>query len=147
MISKNQIIFGIRIRSKKGIHHTHSEILGSYLQQPHQHQLSRAHFEAEPHSQAEANKWQPIFCLFSRTKLTDSLVTGNTSLPCSARWTEDSGVQAGINAWSELLWKYSMIFFAFVGITCCGSASLKRCVCDAAYPWSQSPSPHSQCTL
>ena len=40
-----------------------------------------------------------------------------------------------------------MIFFAFGGITCCGSASLKLCVCNAAYPWSQCPSPHSQCTV
>ena len=33
----------------------HCEICGSYLQQPHQHHVSRAHFEAAPHSQAEAN--------------------------------------------------------------------------------------------
>ena len=39
---------------------------------------------------------------------------------------------------------YSWFFFAFGGITCCGSASLKLRVCDAAYPWSQSPSPNSQ---
>ena len=39
-------------------------------------------------------------------KLNDSVVTDTVSLPCSARWTEVSGVQAGINAWSELLWKY-----------------------------------------
>ena len=61
------------------------EILGSYLQQHHQHHVFRAHFEAEPHSQAEANKWQRIFCLISMSKLTDSVVTDNTSLPCSAR--------------------------------------------------------------
>ena len=36
-------------------------------------------------------------------------------------------------------------FFAFGRITCCGSASLKMCVCDAAYPWSQIPPPHPQC--
>ena len=36
-----------------------------------------------------------------------------------------------------------MICFAFVGITYCGSASLKLCACDACYPWSQTPSPHS----
>ena len=122
----------------------HCDILGSYLQQPPQHYVFRAHFEAELHSQAEANQWQQIFCLIYRFKLNDSLATGNTSLPCSARWAEVSGGQAGIYAWSELIWRYSMIYFAFVGITCCGSASLKLCVCDAAYPWSQSPSPHSQ---
>ena len=80
---------------------------------------------------------QQIFCLISRSKLTDSLVTGNTLLPCSPRKTEISDGQAGINAWSELNWKYSMI-------TCCGSVSPKLCVCDAAYPWSQTPSPHSK---
>ena len=40
-----------------------------------------------------------------------------------------------------------MIFFVFGGITGCGSPSLKLCVCDAAYPWSQSPSAHSQCSV
>ena len=53
----------------------HCEILGSYLQQPHQHHVFRAHFEAEPHSQAEANKWQQIFCLIYRYKLIDSLLS------------------------------------------------------------------------
>ena len=38
-----------------------------------------------------------------------------------------------------------MIFFAFGGITDCGSTSLKLCVCDAAYTWSQSPFSHSRC--
>ena len=84
-------------------HCIHCEILGSYLQQPHQHHVFRGHFEAEPHSQAEANKWQTIFCLTSQSKLTDSLVTDNTSMPCSARWTEVSGGQAGIYFWFELL--------------------------------------------
>ena len=122
------------------------EILGSYLQQRHQHHVFRAHFEAEPHSQAEANTYQGIFRSISMSKLTNSVVTYNTSLLCSARYTEGSGGQAGNYAWSELLWKYSMFFFfLFCGITGCGSASLKLCVCDAASPWSQSPSPDSQC--
>ena len=56
-----------------------------------------------------------------------------------------SGVLAGLYAWSELIWKYSTFFFAFGGITRCGSASLKLCVCDAALPWSQRPLPDSQC--
>ena len=38
----------------------HCEILGSYLQQPHQHHVFRAHFEAEPHSQEEGNKYLGI---------------------------------------------------------------------------------------
>ena len=58
-----------------------------------------------------------------------------------------SGGQSGIYARCELLWKYSMIFFAFDGITWCGSASLKLFAYDAAYPWSQIPSPDSQCIL
>ena len=76
----------------------HCEILGSYLQQRHQHHVFRAHFEAEPHSQAEANKWQHIICLISRSKLADYLVAGNTLLPCSARYTEVSSGQTGSNA-------------------------------------------------
>ena len=39
----------------------------------------------------------------------------------------------------------SLFFFSFNGITGCGSASLKLCVCNAASPWSQSTSPDSQC--
>ena len=46
----------------------------------------------------------------------------------------------GLSCFGNIPW----FFLAFGGITCCGSASLKLCVCDAAYPWSQSPSPHSQ---
>ena len=38
-----------------------------------------------------------------------------------------------------------MIFFSFGEINCCGSASLKLRICNAASPWSQSPSPDSQC--
>ena len=34
----------------------HCEIHGSYLQQPLQHRVFRAHLEAEPHSHAEENK-------------------------------------------------------------------------------------------
>ena len=41
----------------------------------------------------------------------DSVVTDNTALPFSARYTDVSGDQAGIYARSELLWKYSMILF------------------------------------
>ena len=44
-----------------------------------------------------------------------------------------------------VLWAYSNIFVSFCGITGCGSASLKLCVCNVASPWSQSPSPDSQC--
>ena len=36
----------------------YSEILGSYLQEPHQQHVFIAHFEAEPHSQAKAKKLQ-----------------------------------------------------------------------------------------
>ena len=40
-----------------------------------------------------------------------------------------------------------MIFLCFGGITSCGSASLKLCVCKAASPWSQSSFPDSECLL
>ena len=36
-------------------------------------------------------------------------------------------------------------FIVFGGITSCGSASLKLCICKAASPWSQSSFPDSQC--
>ena len=41
---------------------------------------------------------------------------------------------------------FNVFFFAFGGITGCGSASPKLCVCDTASPWSQRPSPDSQCS-
>ena len=65
--------------------YNHCEILGSYLQQLYQHHVSTAQFEAEPHSQEKANKWQRISFLISRSKLTNSVLTDNISLPCSAR--------------------------------------------------------------
>ena len=60
-------------------------------------------FETEPHSQPEANKWIRIFSFLSRSNLTDSVVTDNTSLQRSARYREVSGWQSGIYAWFELL--------------------------------------------
>ena len=62
----------------------HCEILGSYLQQHHQHHVFRAQFWADPHSQTEANKEEILSCWISRYKLTASGVTDITSLPCSA---------------------------------------------------------------
>ena len=41
-----------------------------------------------------------------------------------------------------LLW-----FFAFAGITGCGSVSLKLCASDAASSWSKTYSPDSQCIV
>ena len=75
---------------------THCEILGSYLQQPHQLHASRAHFKAEPHSQTEANRQKGIFCPISRSKLTNSVERENTSLPCSIRQIDVIGGLAGI---------------------------------------------------
>ena len=72
-------------KTKNSLSTEHCEILGSYQQQPHQHNVFRAHFEAELHSQAEASKWQRTLCLIFRSKLTDSVVTYNTSLPCSTK--------------------------------------------------------------
>ena len=63
----------------------HCEVLGSSLQQLHQHQVFRAHFEAEPYIQAEANNEQRIFRLVSRSKIIDKVITDKISLPCSAR--------------------------------------------------------------
>ena len=62
----------------------HCDILGFYLQQPHKHHVSRPHFDAEPHSQAEANTYQGIFCPISRSKLTDSVRSDNPSVTYSA---------------------------------------------------------------
>ena len=89
-------------------------------------------------------QYQDIFCPISRSKLTHSVVTDNTSLPSSIRLTEVTGGHAGTYAWSVRIWKFAMFFVAFSGITGCGSASLKLCVCFAASPWSQSPSLDSQ---
>ena len=47
----------------------------------------------------------------------------------------------GLRCFRNISW----LFFAFGGIAGCGSASLKLCAFDAAYPWSQSPFPDSQC--
>ena len=63
----------------------HCEIVDSCLQQSHQHHVFRAYIEAEPHSQAGATIQLQIFCLISRSKLTDSVVTYNISLQYSAR--------------------------------------------------------------
>ena len=93
------------------------------------HNVFTAHFEEEPHIQEEANKLQRIFCLSFSFKLTDSVVTDKPSQPCSAKQTEVSGGQAGINAWSELIWKYFMIFL-------CTLWDHLMCVCVADYPWS-----------
>ena len=50
------VVISIEVRSQSTLFGTyHCEIHGSYLQQPHQHHVSRAHSEAEPHSQTEAN--------------------------------------------------------------------------------------------
>ena len=46
----------------------------------------------------------------------------------------------GLSCFGNISW----LFYAFVGIAGCCSESQKLCACDAAYLWSQSPSPHSQ---
>ena len=60
--------------------------------------------------------------------MTASRVTGITALSWSAMQTRVNGGQADIYARPQLLGGYSMKFFAFSRITCCGSASLKLCV-------------------
>ena len=49
-----------------------------------------------------------------------------------------------LDSWSQDLWGFTIPFCLFCGITDCGSASLKLCVCNAASPWRQSSSPDSQ---
>ena len=114
----------------------HCEIFGSYLQQPHQHHVSKAHFYAEPHSQAEANAQQGMIYHISKSKLTDSLLSDNPSMTSSSLQTDVGGDRlvlfSGLICFGNIPW----FFFAFGEITVCGSASLKLYVCDAAYPWS-----------
>ena len=74
------------------------EILGSYLQQPHQRYVFSGHFKAEPNSQAKAYKHKKILCLGFWSNLSDSVETDKTLLPCSARETDISVGQAGTNA-------------------------------------------------
>ena len=66
-----------------------------------------------------------LFCHISRSKFTGFGVTDNTALPYAVLGQE------------FLL----LTFVSFCGITCCDSASLKLCVCNAASPSSQSSSP------
>ena len=101
-------------------------------------------FKADPHSQTEANKEERLFCSITRYKLKASGVTYITSLPCRTRSTRVSGGHGDIYAWLQLLGGYSITFVSFCGITGCGSASLKLCVCNAASHWSQNPSTDSQ---
>ena len=84
-----------------------------YIVALNKHHVFTAHFEEQPHIQEEANKLQRIFCLSFSFKLTDSVVTDKPSQPYSAKQTEVSGGQAGINSWSELIQKY-FIFFCWI---------------------------------
>ena len=63
----------------------------------------------QSHTARQGNKKQRIFGPICRFQFTDSVVTDNTSFPCSASETEVSGDEAGIYAWPGLLWKYFMI--------------------------------------
>ena len=63
----------------------HCEILSYYLQQHQQHHVFRAYFEADPKSQAKANKDKIFAGHISRSKLTASGVTDNSALPGSGR--------------------------------------------------------------
>ena len=92
----------------------------------------------------KAKKKQRLFCPISRSKFTDSEVTDNTSLPCSARWKEVSGDNSVIYAWPGLLWKCFMI------VSCMWWVHwVWLCVTEAACLWCccQSSSPDSQCKV
>ena len=116
----------------------HCEILGSYLQQYHQHNIFRAHFYAEPQSQAQEKKEDRLYSNYSRSKLTVSRVTDNSALLCYARYVHVNGGETDIFDLVWLLRRHFMIFFSLRGITGCGSTSLKLCVSNAASPWSKS---------
>ena len=47
----------------------------------------------------------------------------------------------GVSSLGDIPW----FFFSFGGITGCGSASLKMCICGAASSWSQGTSQDKQC--
>ena len=81
----------------------------------------RALFQEEPHRQGKANKEKLLPCRSTRYKLTSP---GDIiALPCINRQTGVSGGQSDIYSW--LHGRHSMIFCVFVGITSCGSVSLK----------------------
>ena len=61
----------------------HCEILGSHLQQHHQQHTFRAHFYAEPQSQAQEKKEDGLHINYSRSKLTVSRVK-KKHVPCYA---------------------------------------------------------------
>ena len=55
------------------------EILGSYLQQHHQHPIFRAHFHAEPQGKAQTKKEDGLYIPNSKSELTVSGLTDITA--------------------------------------------------------------------
>ena len=96
----------------------HFEILGSCRQQHHQHHDFRTHFVADPSIQTLADK---VLGRQGLVVVTLESMFGQTCL-------------------ANIPW----FSFSLAWITGCGSTSLMLCVCDAAYNWSQSPSPDSK---
>ena len=62
----------------------HCEILGSYLQQHHQHPIFRAYFHAEPQGQAQTKKVDRLYIPNSGSELTVSGLTDITASICCA---------------------------------------------------------------
>ena len=60
----------------------HCEILGTFLQQHHQHPIFQAHFHAEPQGQAQAKKVDRLSSPNLGSELTVSGVTDITALLC-----------------------------------------------------------------
>ena len=125
---------------------SHCEILGSYLQQHHQHLIFRDNFHAEPQGRAQAKTIDRLSSPNSWSELTVSGVTEIAALLSFARQTRVIGGHTDICGVVWLLGRKFMIFLSFCGITGCGSASLKLCFSTAASPWSQRPSMDSQCS-
>ena len=74
-------------------------------------------------------------------------VEKQTMLPCYAVLCMSMVMRLTFLFWSGCLGEFFLLFVSLRVVTSCGSASLKLCVSKAASPWSQSPSPDSQCML
>ena len=61
----------------------------------------------------KANKKKMLLCRISRYKFTASGVTYINSLPFRDRWIRVSDGQDDVNAWSQLLGRFSIIFYLF----------------------------------
>ena len=89
--------------TKKAYFDQHCDILGSYLQQHHQHHVVRAQFEVELPRWTEAVKGLGLYGEIVRSELAAAGATENTALPCNTRLKGASGGEVNNNVWSKLL--------------------------------------------